>query len=80
MKGKKPLQKLQLNKITVAGLDNQQQRDIRGGYLWTNMYDNCYTWDPICPTQYRYVCTYQVCPTVNWDNCPSLPQIVCIEQ
>lgn len=62
MKGKKLNQKLQLNKSTVATLDECQQQEIRGGYLNTNMFKNCYTWDPICPSQYRYICTYQICP------------------
>lgn len=62
MKSKKFSKKLEFSKATVAALDSQEKANVKGGYLYTNMYDNCYTWDPICPTQYIYICTYKICP------------------
>jgi len=57
MKTKK--MKLDLKKTTIATLDNSAQSAVRGGYLWTDLYHNCKTWYPQCPSYYPTVCS---CP------------------
>lgn len=51
--------KLTLNKTTIAVLDNKVQSTVKGGYWPTDLYHNCYTWYPQCPSHYETVCS---CP------------------
>jgi len=58
MKTKKISGKLNFQKTTVVKLDNQEKENVKGGYLWTNLDADCYTWDPVCPTKPLTVCLY----------------------
>ncbi|MCU0285822.1 MAG: class I lanthipeptide [Acidobacteria bacterium] len=69
MKNKKV--KLTLNKVTIAMLDNQEKSAVKGGYYWTDLYHNCYTWYPQCPSKYATICS---CPqTCNFQCAVTVP-------
>jgi hypothetical protein len=59
MKTKKITVKLTLNKSTVAVLGQEQQSAVKGGYLRTNLFLGCNTWNPICPTKPAGPCPIQ---------------------
>ena len=59
MKTKKLTKKLTLSKATIAMLDNKEKGNVKGGYLNTNFLDDCYTWDPVCPTLPQQTCRFQ---------------------
>lgn len=58
MKTKKIDRKLTLNKQTVTSLDTSEQQALKGGYLNTRLYGNCYTWYPYdgCYTKPQEYC------------------------
>lgn len=62
MKTKKITKKLTLNKLTVSSLNATEQQAVKGGYFYTriNGGTECYSWDPICPTQPLYKCALTV--------------------
>lgn len=48
--------KLVLKKVTVAGLCTEEQRLVKGGYYFTEIGGDCYTWHPVCFTLPAYKC------------------------
>ncbi len=56
MKSKKPNKKLSFSKTTIVSLGNKEQRAVKGGYYYTEMWGDCYTWHPVCFTKPVYKC------------------------
>lgn len=67
---RKKLNKLSLNKSTVAHLGDFEKKEAKGGYLPTHIEETCYTWCGACLTRASCVatCNYS-CNCVTNDTC-----------
>ena len=81
MKRHKLNRKLSLQKTTIANLNVGELKVIKGGYLPTEFYGNCYTWFPhaACYTKPDYdcrsihtQCELQACTTLGDCQGPSI--------
>jgi natural product precursor len=56
MKTKKLGKKLSLSKATIANLEHNELKSVKGGYYATKLWGGCTTWHPICFTEPAYRC------------------------